>query len=274
MAHIPSGNRLTADIARQARLAADIAQTQTQIASGARLQTAADDPLAAARIAQIDRARSDDASWGRNLALGTALAAQADGVLASVNERMGAARERMLQGASGTTNASDRATLAQALRSLADDIDQLAATRSALGTPLFQETAMRIDTDVVLAPVGSHDAIFAPGGTALSDDVRVAAAALDAGDATAIAAALTRLDRAAAHSADAHAEQGLRAARFDRLADAQAARGIDRAVERSALADTNLTDAIARLNAKQLTLEAAQAAFARLNRQTLFDLIR
>jgi flagellar hook-associated protein 3 FlgL len=39
------------------------------------------------------------------------------------------------------------------------------------------------------------------------------------------------------------------------------------------LEDTDLTAAIARLNAQQLTLDAAQAAFARINRRSLFDLL-
>ena len=37
--------------------------------------------------------------------------------------------------------------------------------------------------------------------------------------------------------------------------------------------DTNLEEAIAQLHAQDLTLQAAQAAFAKINRQTLFDIL-
>jgi flagellar hook-associated protein 3 FlgL len=39
------------------------------------------------------------------------------------------------------------------------------------------------------------------------------------------------------------------------------------------LEDTDLTQAIATLNAQTLTLDAAQAAFARINRRTLMDIL-
>ena len=43
--------------------------------------------------------------------------------------------------------------------------------------------------------------------------------------------------------------------------------------ERSNIEDTDVTEATPRMNAAILTLEAAQASFVRINRQTLFDLL-
>ena len=48
---------------------------------------------------------------------------------------------------------------------------------------------------------------------------------------------------------------------------------LDGKERRSGLEDTDLTETIARIQSKLLSLEAAQAAFARINRQSLFDLI-
>jgi flagellar hook-associated protein 3 FlgL len=39
------------------------------------------------------------------------------------------------------------------------------------------------------------------------------------------------------------------------------------------LEDTDLSAAIAKLNSQTITLEAAQAAFARINRRTLMDIL-
>lgn len=271
-----TGNRMTGEIARQSRLAQDIARTQVSISSGKRLRIASDDPVAADRVGRIAQAQSDNASWTGNLALGASLSAQADSVLADLSDRMVHARELMIAGASGTATSADRATFANELRAIATDIASLRATTASTGQPLFATGSalrFRIDADVVLAPVGTAASVFDNGGIALTMDLTEAAASLESGDTTRIGAALTRLGSAIEHVADAAADQGLRAARIDRLTDRHAIRDIDLAAERSGLEDTDLTVAIARLNAQQLTLDAAQAAFARINRRSLFDIL-
>jgi flagellar hook-associated protein 3 FlgL len=271
-----TGNRMTAEIARQSRLSQDIARTQVSISSGKRLRTASDDPVAAERVGRIARAQSDSASWNSNLALGASLAAQADGVLADLSDRMVHARELMVAGASGTATPADRMTYAKELRSIAADVADLRATRTPNGQPLFatgSAARLRVDKDVILAPVDSAANVFESGGVTLTADLTEAAAALESNDPARVQAALARLGTGIDHVSDAAADQGLRAARIDKLTDRHAVRDIDLAAERSGLEDTDLTTAIARLNAQQLTLDAAQAAFARINRRSLFDIL-
>jgi flagellar hook-associated protein 3 FlgL len=69
------------------------------------------------------------------------------------------------------------------------------------------------------------------------------------------------------------ADQGLRAARIDKALDRIANRQTDVTAEQSSIEDTDITTAVAKLNAQTITLEAAQAAFARINRRTLFDIL-
>lgn len=271
-----AGNRLTSEIARQSRLAGDIARTQASIAAGRRLLTPSDDPSASARITVIDRVQADGEIWTRSLVGAGALAAQADGVLASLSERMIAAKTALVAGASGTATAADRSTYATELRALAAEVAGLGATMTPAGDPLFATGAplkMRVDTNLTIAPVDSASTVFQSGGVTLAQELTDAAAALDSGDRVRIDSALGRLDDAVAHVAGAAGDQGLRAAQIDRLIDRHAAHAIDLASERSGLEDTDLMTAIARLNAQQLTLDAAQAAFARINRRTLFDLL-
>jgi flagellar hook-associated protein 3 FlgL len=66
---------------------------------------------------------------------------------------------------------------------------------------------------------------------------------------------------------------GQRGQRLQSLREASRAQDIDFAVERSELESTDISEAIALLNAQTLTLDAAQAAFARINRRTLLDLL-
>jgi flagellar hook-associated protein 3 FlgL len=269
-------NRMTGNIARQSKLAQDIARTQVSIATGKRLQTGSDDPVAAARVARIDQVQSDAAVWRGNLSIGAAQAAQADSVLSSLSDRMTQARTQMVAGASNTATAADRATYAVELRAIATDVAELRATKTPVGEPLFAPGTplnMRVADGVILAPVQSAARVFERSGVSLTQDLTDAAAALDSGDAARIGTALARLGAAIDHVSDTAGDQGLRAAHIDRLIDRHAVHDIDLAAERSILEDTDLTVAIGRLNAQQLTLDAAQAAFARINRRSLFDIL-
>ncbi len=267
-----TGNRMTREIARQSRLAQDIAKTQVQIATGKRITRASDDPVASARIATLRTAQANAVAWKANIDLGRTLAAQADLVLRTAAGLLARAQELAVAGANQALAVADRATIAAELASIADELDSLMATRTDLGEPLFASGAarlMRLDGDTIFAVVPSRAALFDSGGQSAAQHVRDTAAAVSAGGAVPLAALGGAIDQ----MATAQAQIGLNAARLERLADSQAGRGIANAAERSLLEDTDLAEAIARLNAQTITLEAAQAAFARINRRTLFDIL-
>lgn len=267
--------RLSAEITRLSALGAQVSRTQIEVSTSKRIQVASDDPVAAARVATIRRAQADGVTWAANRQLGTTAAAQADGVLTTLADRVARARELVVAGSSDSLSAADRATLATELRGIAEEIDGFAGTTNARGEPLFAERAleMRFDADTRFAPVATRAAIFELGGVALAQQISDAADALALNDAVATRASLDTLEAAIAHVASVAADQGLRAARIDRIGEVAAETRIDLAAERSVLEDTDLSEAIARLNAQTLTLEAAQSAFARINRRTLFDIL-
>lgn len=270
------GNRMTREIARQQKLADALERTQIQISGGKTLLRMSDDPVAARRIATIGTTQASMVAWSSNINSGTALVSQADGVMKSVSNLMTRARELTLAAASDTANPADRATIAAELGTIADELDALAATRDSNGEPVFAAGAarvMRFDSDVSFAPVPSAADVFVIGGNSLSTGIRDAATAVAAGDKAAMGTSITTLGTAIGHVADKHAEIGLSGGRLDRLGDGLAVRGITLKDERSTVEDTDLDVAIAQLNAQDLTLQAAQAAFARINRQTLFDIL-
>jgi flagellar hook-associated protein 3 FlgL len=246
-----TGNRLTMEIRRQSNLAQQIARTQIEVSTGRRIQSASDDPVAAARVATIRQAQSDDSVWKANLSLGGSLTAQADGVLQTMSERLARAQELIVAGASQSLSAADRVPL------------------FASATP----PAIRFGESTVFAPVPARADIFEIGGNAISGLVRTAATSVEGGNGTQIAASLTAIKGSVDHIADANADVGVRGARIERLRETLISRGIEYASERSTLEDTDLSEAIARLNGQTITLQAAQAAFARINSQTLFDIL-
>ena len=271
-----TGNRMMREIQRQSRLSGNLADTQVQIYTGKRIQRASDDPVAAARVDNIRSRQSDNTTWSRNVSLGTALVNQADTAFASVSNLLARAQELTLAASNPTANASDRATLAIEMTAIADEIDQLAASKSALGGPLFSAAApmgMRFDSGTVFAPVPSRSSAFEIAGTAISTHLRTAGIAIAAGNAPQIATSLTNVKASIDHVANVHAEIGINGGRLERLRDIQAGANISMSAERSMLEDTDLSSAIAKLNGQTITLEAAQAAFARINRRTLIDIL-
>lgn len=266
-------NRLNRDIQRQVALSNDIARTQVEIATGKKILKPSDAPVDSARIASLQRQSSDEAAWQSNLDLGIARNNQADSVVRVASDRLARARELLVSATSGSASASDRVTFAAEMLSLADEIDGLAATTAPNGEPLFSSSAlrMRFSSSDLFAPVPSAAEAFDSGGIATV--LRNAATAIGSGNVAGMNTSLGALDTAISRTADVSADIGTRGARMANIQERLTNEGIDRAAERSALEDTDLNEAIARLNQQMLTLDAARAAFARINRETLFDLL-
>lgn len=271
-----TGNRMTREIARQSRMASNIAAKQAQISTGKRLQRGSDDPVATSRLANLKRAQANDAARASNINLAITMTAQADGQMRTMSGLLARAKELTIAGASASLSPANRSSVAAEISGMADEIDAIMLARSPTGQPLFAAgagLAIRFDDDVVFAPVPTRAEIFQAGGTPISQIVRVAASAISAGDAAQISAGMTAVDGAIDHAADMAAKIGLNAARLDRLQESHALRAISISEVRSRLEDTDLGSAIAELNGMTLTLEAAQAAFARINRRTLMDFL-
>jgi flagellar hook-associated protein 3 FlgL len=257
-----TGNRMTREIARQSRLAGELAATQVQVSTGKRIQRPSDDLNASARISTIRTAQSNEASWARNITLATSLSAQADTVMASVSDLLARGKELALAAANPSASAGDRATIQLELNALADEVDSLTATKSILGDPLFaaaSPVAMRYAHGTSFAPVPPRAALFDVGGQPLAQHLR--------------SGSVAGIDAAIDNVANGRGQIGITAARLDRLRETQASNAITLSAERSTLEDTDLTSAIAKLNSQTITLEAAQAAFARINRRTMMDII-
>lgn len=278
--------RLTMEIGRQSALARDIARTQTEISTAKRIQAPSDDPVAAARISSIARSQANDSAFKSNLNLASALAARADTNLKSVGTALDRASELMVQGANGTLSDSDRATIAHELRSIAEDIGALKGSRDTRGGQLFMSGgSLRIPvaSGVSIEAVGTREEVFesvptASGPRDLAAIVSAAADALSLGDpaarAAAVATSADAVSAAVEHVANARGAQGALGSRIDQLVERQADSGLQLEEERSNLESTDVTAAIARLQSQQLTLQAAQAVFSRINASTLFDILR
>ena len=278
--------RLDQEVNRQLALSRDIAKAQTQISTEKRIQTPSDDPVAAARISSIGRAQANEAAWKSNLNLAVALADRADTALKSVGTAFDRVTELMTQGATGTLSDQDRATIALELRSIADELNSLKASKDSRGNALFMagySLRIPVQSGVQVIAVGTREEVFESAATAggpkdLAAIVTDAAAALEltnpAARSAAVAVAVDEVGAAVKHVATQRGEQGALANRVDQLLERHAETNLQLTEERSGLEDTDIQAVIARLGAQQLSLQAAQAVFARVNQSTLFDVLR
>jgi flagellar hook-associated protein 3 FlgL len=269
-------NRMTRDIQRQSNLATALARTQTDISTGRKLQQPSDDPGASARLASIRQSQSNIDAWQSNLQLGISLSDQADAVLSAVTDRMAHARELVIAAASATVSPVDRETMASELRSLADELSSLANSKSSLGNDLFSTgpaLKFRFDEGEVLEPVPSRQDAFEINGVTLAQIASNAADSLFGGSATQINQALNSLEGGINKAANTAANIGVSGNRMANIRERHVDERLVLTIERSGLEDTDLNEAIARLQQQSVTLDAARAAFARINRQTLFDLL-
>lgn len=278
--------RLDQEIGRQLALSRDIAKAQTRLSTQKRIQSPSEDPVAAARISSIGRAQANEAAWKSNLDLAASLADRADTALAAVGTAFARATELMTQGATGTLSDQDRATIALELRSIADELNSLKASKDVRGNALFMSgysLRIPVQSGVQVIAVGTREDVFESVATAggpkdLAAIVSDAATALEitnpAARKAAVATSVDEVAAAVTHVATQRGEQGALANRVDQLLERQADTGLQLTEERSGLEDTDVQAVIARLSSQQLSLQAAQAVFARINENTLFDILR
>ncbi len=270
---------LTAEISRQQNMAKEIAGEQAKISSGKKINAPSDDPQAWVQISEVGRQQSVNVTWASNVTYGQSRATAASTNLAEVNNLMTKVTELLVGSTSTGPNSPGREATAQSIEGIRQTIRDLLYQTDYQGSPVFD------DTNTVNIPVGTGLAVEAVGtrqsitdnavGTQSIDDVLGAAiAAVRSGDSEALKTSLTDSRAALDHVIVAQSIQSVREQRLDDFSTRLADKKLALTERRSTLEDTNLNEVITSLQSKLLTLEAAQSAFARISKQSLFDLLR
>ncbi|WP_340313859.1 flagellin [Rhizorhabdus argentea] len=277
--------RAIAEINRQAKLGAEIARAQSDISTGKRIDKPSDDPIAAARITEIRRAQADQTVWSRNIETAKSVAAEVDTAMTNVADIFNRVKELTLAGATESASPADRAAITQELTSLRSSLASIQTSTTPTGQSLFPvDSPLLISTSATqrLAATAQRsdvfDAIpFQHGAATLDSSIGDAITAISTDDAATRRAladvSLSDIDVAVRHVTDQRAAQGVRAAQLDNATDTMEAVETQLAEERSSLEDTDVAATVMKLNAKTLSLQAAQQAFAKVNRNTLFDFL-
>jgi flagellar hook-associated protein 3 FlgL len=114
-----------------------LSKTQQQIASGRRVQTAADDPVAAVHIMELQRAISESDQFSSNADMAKNRLTLEEQALADANTLIQRVREQTVQGNNGSVDPASRRMLATEVRSRLKELVDIANRRDANGEYLF-----------------------------------------------------------------------------------------------------------------------------------------
>ncbi|MEI7445965.1 MAG: flagellar hook-associated protein FlgL [Burkholderiales bacterium] len=284
---------------RQSRLA-DI---QAQLSSGRRVNSPADDPVAAA---EAERLRSKEAridSEKRAASLAQQVLSSADSALGDANDVLQSAREALLAAGTATAGPGDRAKQAEALRQLRDQLLSIANRGDGTGGYLFGGQG------ALTAPIDSTGTLYTPpAGTSTVGQQQQNPVSLDGRENfTAIRtstgtesvfsrldAAITTLSNPATTSAQAVAIAGTTVDAVDRAMDrlsttrtmvgerlkaidahtqALESGSIENQSRLSQLVDVDFAKAVSDLTQNQTALEAAMKSYAQISKMSLFDYV-
>ena len=114
-----------------------LSRTQQQIASGKRVQTPADDPVAAVHILELQRALAESDQFTLNADMAKNRLTLEEQALADANTLITRVREQAVQGNNGSVDPASRRMLATEVRSRLKELVDIANRRDANGEFLF-----------------------------------------------------------------------------------------------------------------------------------------
>lgn len=272
---------MNAEVRRQQQLTRSIADDQAMVSSGKRITTSSQDPQVWVQISELGRAQAQNGAWTDNIAYGQSRAGKAEDNLQQINTLFGRARELIITASNSTLDVSGKAAVTAELESIRASISDLLTQTDYNGVPVFDDTIstkIPVSQGLQLDAVGTRQSISTGidvNGTprTLDDILLEAINATTTGLQTDLGNSLQSLDLGLNHVIQQQSVQGIRGDRLAAVEDLIGNAALDLSDRRSSLEDTDLTEVLARVQASLLSLEAAQASFARINRQTLFDLI-
>jgi flagellar hook-associated protein 3 FlgL len=291
---------------------AEVAKAQDQVASGVKFKTAGENPSGMAQVMALEQARSDHTQWMGNVTTLRQRMGTEENALASASDVLSRVRELTVQANSAALSTENRQQIAAELTQLKTQLFSIANTNDGLGHYVFGGTQdgsapftdaasgtsyggtqtvreMAIGEGRTIPEGDSGDAVFlrvANGSGGNTDLFARVQAAIDAtlADTSTVAAraanqtqfsnALAGLDGAIEHVSTVRASVGSRLATLDDVETRL--EGLDTQLQTtlSEVRDLDYAESISRLQLHTLSLQAAQAAFAKVQGLSLFNYLR
>lgn len=289
--------------ARIGDLQGGLLKTQQQIATGRRILTPADDPVAAARALDVTQSQSINNQYGVNRQAAKSALGEVEGTLASVTSLLQDVKSTVVAAGNGSLSDTERGYMATELNGRLQALLGLANTRDAQGnylfsgfqsnTPAFVQTAtgaqyqgdagqrlVQVDAARQMAISDNGHTIFQGNGQdifkTLTDLVGLlqtpVATPADATNLTnGLATANGNVDKALDSVLTVRASVGSRLQELDALDNAGSDRNLQYSQTLSNLQDLDYAKALTQLSQQQTTLQAAQQSFAKTAGLSLFN---
>ncbi|HKT76347.1 MAG TPA: flagellin [Sphingobium sp.] len=273
---------LIAEIRRQQQLSQGIVEGQTAISTGITLTKPSDNALAWVQVSEVGKAQAQQTAWQANVTYGSSRAANAEANLDQINTLLVRAQELVTSARNGSLNDSNRTAIVEEMKTIRTTVGSLLTQTDYQGVPVFDDTQsvlVPVSRGLNLAVVGTRQDVsqgIDVGGTPMSlDDILgQSLTALQTGADADLVAALGGIRAGQSHIVIEQAKQGVRGDRLDTIGTRLTSVDLDLSERRQGLESTDLSQVISSVKSKLLQLDAAQSAFARINQQTLFDLIK
>lgn len=280
---------------------AQLVRTQQQIATGRRMLSPADDPVAAAGAIEADKSLGVANQYVANINSARGNLSLEETTLANITQTLQDARQTMVNAGNPTLSAANRAALATTLRGQYDQLLGLANSKDGQGNYLFsgyktstqpfQQTSgaadyrgdqgqrkLQISGSRQLAVSDSGQAVFQPGVTGADpfNTLETFITALNSGapiSASTLNTGLSEVDTALSNVLRVRSGVGTRQTELDATDAAQQDAALQFQTTLSQLRDVDYTQAISDLTRQQTGLQAAQKSFVNVQGLSLFNFL-
>ena len=305
---ISTSQLFDASITQMNRQQSNVAEMQAKLASGKNLVKPSDDAEKAALIQRLNSAMQRQDVFGMSLDRAESRLRTEESALIGVQDMLQRIRELAIQGSNDTLSNQDRTIIAKEVASLRDGLFSLANTQDEGGNYIFSGTKVKTpafsrDADGVMTYKGdqnrtsfdisehSHVSVNRPGDEIFSSVSRTDdngdlatigffkviddfTGALEAGSGANIAQGLEEISSLTDDMAVALADLGSRMNTVDGQRDILADTKLRYQDLLSNAEDLDYATAVTRLSSQILSLEAAQASFAKISQLNLFNYLR
>tara|TARA_B110001450_G_scaffold216753_1_gene210445 strand:- start:74 stop:997 length:924 start_codon:yes stop_codon:yes gene_type:complete len=295
-------------ITQMNRQQSNVAEMQAKLASGKSLVKPSDDAEKATLIQRLNSAMQRQDVFEVSLDHAESRLRSEESALMSGQDMLQRIRELAIQGSNGTLSISDRTIIAKEVSSLRDALFSLANTEDASGNFIFsgtivKEPAFSKNGDGVISYMGDQNqtsvdiseyrqvSINRPGNAVFSSVVRTSgdgdpvvidffkvisdfADALESGADTGLTQGLTEISALTDDLALSLADLGSRMNTVDSQRDILIDTKLRYQELLSNAEDLDYGTAVTKLSAQILSLEAAQASFAKISQLNLFNYLR
>lgn len=271
-------NRPQVAVQNMTRLNEAIAEEQRAIATGRRIDSASDDPQAWVEISSLSRQQSNEQAWTNNIDRAQTRADRAETAVDTMTSSLIRTKELLIQASSETLSDNDREGIALEMENVLATISDLAALKDGYGGDLFPEAPLSIPIgeNRSISPTPSRAALLdgiGPGNETLQQMMALTIEAVRGGTTTDRQDRLGAVDAAIERMTTALTQQGVTSNTLESVRVQYEDNRIALTELRSRIEDTDVTEAITRLQTLDTSLEAARAIYARIEQQNLLNFL-